>query len=218
MRERSLERCWILPLALMLAVPAGRLNASDTAEEVLEKLRQKFNTIEDAELTFSETDRFTLTTMEHHVAGTLIMKKGNRYRVAMEGDTIVTDGETVWHYSAATRQVLIDHFKMDERSLSPERILAAAPGDYEAALLGREKVGKNETEVLKLIPQAAHSSLKAMKLWVDDKEWFVRKAELEDVGGKRTSYVVQEAKFNTGVPDSLFSYQIPAGAEVVDLR
>ena len=211
-------RWWLVPIAAVLLAAPAPVPARETAEEVLEKVRQKYESIEDAQLSFSETDRFTLTTMERHVDGTLLMKKGNKYRVEFEGETIVTDGQTVWHYSASTHQVLIDRFKMDDRSLSPERILGAAPGDFEATLIGRDKVGKTEAIVLKLLPRGEHSSVKSMKLWVDDKEWFVRKAQVDDMSGKETSYVVHDAKFNSGVPDSRFTYQIPEGAETVDLR
>jgi outer membrane lipoprotein-sorting protein len=39
-----------------------------------------------------------------------------------------------------------------------------------------------------------------------------------DANGKKTEYVVNDIKLNTGLQDSRFAYQIPQGVEVVDLR
>ena len=38
------------------------------------------------------------------------------------------------------------------------------------------------------------------------------------MNGKETDYLVTEVKINTGLEDSRFVYQVPAGTEVVDLR
>ena len=57
-----------------------------------------------------------------------------------------------------------------------------------------------------------------MKIWVQEGEWIIRKAELLDLHGKRTTYQVHSIKTNTGVPDARFTFQAPAGAETVDLR
>ncbi len=204
-------------LVLSLLTAATRV-AAETAQEVMEKVKHTYESIGDAELKFSETDRFALSNVERSITGTLQMKKEHKYRVAMGGDTIVTDGTTVWRYSASTNQVLIDRFKMDERAITPERILGAAPGEFVATLVGRDRVGTTDVVVLKLIPSGERSSVKSMKLWIDESEWFVRKAEVIDVSGKQTSYTVSEARFNLGIPDSRFTYSIPEGAEVVDLR
>ena len=124
----------------------------------------------------------------------------------------------MWSYSIPNNQVLIDQFKMDERSLSPEKILVSTPTDFSATLVGKEKVGKIETVVLKLVPKNDQSFVKSMKLWIDDRDWFIKKVELSDVSGKETSYVVNAVRFNIGLEDSRFTYQIPDGVEVVDLR
>lgn len=202
--------------ALALAVGAAR--ASDDPQEILEKVRKKFETVKDAELKFTQRTRFALSKLEQAAAGTLIMKKERKYRIEMDGQTIVTDGTTVWSYSAANKQVLIDTFKEDERSVSPERILSGARGDYIPTVLGRERLGKAETVVLKLVPRGEQSLVSSLRLWIDTGDWLIRKAEMIDVNGKETTYTVGEYRLNTGVPDARFLFQIPAGIETIDLR
>jgi outer membrane lipoprotein-sorting protein len=129
----------------------------------------------------------------------------------------VTDGTTVWSYSRGTNQVLIDHFSMDERMFTPERVLTAAPEDFTPVLLGKEKIGTSETLVLKLTPTES-GPIKTLKLWIGESDHLTRKVEMVDANGKETTYLVSDLRVNTGVPEGRFTFKAPEGAEVVDLR
>jgi outer membrane lipoprotein carrier protein len=212
MKKRSL----VIGLALFTTLVLAR--AGDSAEDILDRVHKKYDRMEDAEVRFSQKVKFSHAKIEQEVAGTLQFKKANRYRVEFEGQLVVTDGETVWSYSQENNQVLIDRFKLDERSLSPERILTAAPGDFSATLLGSEKTAQGEAVVLKLIPRDASALLKSMKLWVLESDWLIHRVEILDQHGKETTYQVSSFKTNIGIPDSRFVYQVPPGVDVVDLR
>jgi len=205
----------LFALVAVLMMPES---AAETPQEILERVRKKFETVKDAELTFSQRTRFALSKLEQNASGTLSMKKEHKYRIETEEQTIVTDGATVWSYSVPNKQVLIDVFKMNERAMSPERILAGAPGDFTASVVGREKLGRFETVVLKLVPVAEQSLASAIRLWVDTSEALIRKAEVSDVNGKETTYTVGAYKLNTGMSDTRFTFSIPDGVEAVDLR
>ena len=193
-------------------------HAGDPAKDIMEKVSDRYESINDGELRFTQKTDFALARVEQEVSGTLLFKKTNKYRVEYDGQVVVTDGKTVWSYSPSTNQVLIDDFRLNERSLTPERILGEAPDEYAPTLVGHEKLGTMETVVLKLTPPEGSGTLKSMKIWVQEGEWIIRKAELLDLHGKRTSYQVHSIKTNTGVPDARFTFQAPAGAETVDLR
>ena len=203
---------------LLLFASLGMFSASQSADDVLEKVRKRYDAVTDAELRFAQKIRFSMTKVEQQVSGTLFIKKKNKYRVEMDDRVIVTDGETIWSYSAANNQVVIDKFKQDEQSLSPEKILVGTPDNFTATLVGEEKLGGFETTVLKLVPKDEQSFIHSLRLWVDEKEWMIRQVEVVDVSEKQTIYSVLQVRTNTGLQDSRFVYQIPKGAEVVDLR
>jgi outer membrane lipoprotein carrier protein len=205
-------------IVLTIVVSWSLFATGETAQDVLEKVRKKYDSISDAQLKFSQKSTFELSKIEQNVKGTLLLKKTNKYRVETDDQTIVTNGETVWSYTVSTKQVLIDHFKMDQNAMSPEKVLSGAPTEFSSALLGREKLGKVEVVVLKLIPTNSQSLVKTMKLWVDIATWLIRKVEIADVNGKQTEYMVTEVRTNIGLQDSEFTYQPPEGTEVVDLR
>jgi outer membrane lipoprotein carrier protein len=213
----SMKNRGILIACLMLT-SAFLLRAEDTAQDVLDRVHKRYDQISDAEVRFVQKAKFPLAKLEQEVTGTLQFKKTNKYRVEFEGQLVVTNGETVWSYSAQNNQVLIDKFKFDERSLSPERILTAAPDDFSATLVGREKTTHGDEIALKLTPRDPANLLKSMKLWVNESDWLIHKVEMLDQHGKVTTYQVSSFKTNIGIPDSRFVYQVPAGVEVVDLR
>lgn len=210
--------CAYAVVVLLMIVCCSTLVAEETAQDVLKNVRKKYDSITDAQLRFSQKIRFEMTKAEQNVVGTLLLKKKNKYRVETDDQTIVTDGETVWSYSVANKQVLIDRFKMDENAISPEKILGGAPTEFSSMLIGNEKIGKTDVVALKLLPKNDQSMVKMMKLWVDNSTWIIKKAEIVDVSGKQTVYLVTEVKLNTGLLDSRFTYQVLEGVEVVDLR
>jgi outer membrane lipoprotein carrier protein len=191
---------------------------AQTAEEVLSRVREKYETIQDAELKFSQTVRFPVSKAEQHLSGTLLMKKGNRYRVETDDMVVVTDGKTVWSHSRVNNQVLIDNFRLDDRAYSPERILLAAPADFTPTLTAREKSGKADLVVLKLLPTDQHGYIRSLKLWVNDADHMIKKVEMTDANDKETTYIVNDLRINRGLGDARFTYPIPEGVEVVDLR
>jgi outer membrane lipoprotein carrier protein len=159
-----------------------------------------------------------VTGAEQASDGKLVMKKGNRFRIEMEQQTIVTDGATVWSYTPSTNQVLIDRFRADARSMTPEKLLIDLPKNSTATEIGKEKSGGRELTILKLVPTASSAPYSWMKLWVDTDESTASKIQVSDRAGNLTTYTVTELRINRGVPESSFRFSIPAGADSVDLR
>jgi outer membrane lipoprotein carrier protein len=208
---------WILGglAAILIVVRPAR---GQSAQEVLDQVRQRYESITDAEIQFASRIKFSLAKTEQRVSGTVQFKKEHKYRVELQDRTIVTDGTTVWSYSPQEQQVLIDAYTPDERSTLPEQILTGAPKDFAATIVGHEKSGNRDLVVLKLTPKSKTSSLKSMKLSIDDETWLIRKVELVDLNGTETTYTVQEIRVNPGIPDARFVFTAPEGTTVVDLR
>jgi chaperone LolA len=208
----------LISLASGIVLATQPIRAADTAEDVLQRVRDRYDQITDARLYFTQMVTMALAGIEQKVSGTLYLKKPNMYRLELPERTVVTDGKTVWSYSVPNKQVLIDRFKLTPGSLTPEQILTGAPEDFSSTLLDPERVGDSKTIVVKLTPRNDASLIESLKLWVDDQSWLIKKVELIDVNEKKTEYLVRDIKTNTGLPDSQFTYEVPDGVEVVDLR
>ncbi len=185
---------------------------------MLDQLQKKYDSIRDASVAFTQHVRFGVMKSEQTFAGRFTMKKGNKYRIETEDQTIATDGKSVWSYSKATNQVVIDKYREDPRAFSPDRILTNVPKNYAATVLGKDTVGLLETSILKLIPKDSKSNLKWMKVWVDQNEWLMRRVQVLDVSDNLTTYTVSDIRLNGNMAEDQFQLIPPKDAEVIDLR
>lgn len=205
-------------LALALALPMRAAAAGDDAQELLAKLQDRYKSVRDASVTFSQHVLFGVTKSESSFRGSFVMKKGNKYRLELEDQTIVTDGKSLWSYSKANNQVIINVYREDPKSFSPDKVLVSVPDNYVAAIVGAETYRASETTILKLTPKAKRGSLRWMKIWVDREDELMRKIQVFDAGENTITYELDEILLNTGVADSRFEFVPPPKAEVIDLR
>ena len=187
------------------------------AREIIENVQERYEDMTDATITFSQSVRFKVSKAEQTVKGTLLFKKPNKYRIETEERTVVTDGKTSWSWSPRNRQVVIDNYKEETHSLSPEQLLLSYPKDYISTFIGEEKLAGQSAYVLKLTPKEEGSFATAMKIWVA-KDWLIRKVEITDVNGAVTTYVIEKIAIDQKMADSGFNFQVPEKAEVIDLR
>ena len=192
--------------------------AMTDADAILLKLQKKYESIRDASVTFTQIVRFGVTNAEQSFTGKLLMKKEKKYRLELEQQTIVTDGKSVWSFSKLNNQILIDKYKEDPRSFTPDRVLVNVPNEYNSVMMGSEKLKDRETTIVKLIPKNTASNIKWMKVWVDTDDWLMKKIQVFDISDNLMTYFVEDLKLNSGLADSTFQFDIPPDVEVIDLR
>lgn len=189
--------------------------------QVLDKVRDTYDNITDVTAAFTEEVKFKYSNIQQTLSGELEIKKGNKYRIQTDQQTIVTDGTTVWSYSPVNKQVLIDDYKENAKTFSPDKFLFSVPTDFQAVFLDEKKPESSQMYTLKLIPREGTPSaaaVKSLKLWVAAKDWSIRKVEYIDKNETQRTYTIHSMSLNTGIPDRNFTFTVPNGVQVVDLR
>lgn len=202
-----------VPLLLVVFSIAWAIDA----REIIENVQERYEDINDAVITFSQSVRFKVSRAEQSIEGTLHFKKPKKYRIETAERTIVTDGTTSWSWNPSNRQLIVDNYKEETHALSPEQLLLTYPKDYYSTLVGEEQLAGKSMYVLKLTPKEDNAFATAMKIWVS-KEWLIRKVEITDVNGAVTTYMIKKITVDQDIPDTKFAYQAPDNAEVIDLR
>jgi outer membrane lipoprotein carrier protein len=213
----------VLVALTLTQAPVMRLNSGQNAKlsaaEVLEKVQEAYAKIEDASAGFTQTVSLKYAKIQQTYTGTVMMKKGNKYRVESQEQILVTDGVTVWLYSPVNKQVLIDSYKATPDSFSPEKFLVGLPKNFRAALVDDNGTDIHAAYTLKLSPKSGTAKyLKSLKVWIDDADWSIRAVEYIDVNETKTFYSLKDFRSNTGIPDERFTFIVPEHVEVVDLR
>lgn len=215
----------MIPLpALLLALAAASACHADAhagqadGGEPLARVRQRYASMQDAEVRFVQTSPGQQGSPAQGAEMVLQAKKPKSYRLETADQSIVTDGTTVWRHNRRTNQVLVDHYRPEAGSLSPERILSGSPGDVVSRTTGREVRAGRTLTLVTLTPMDDTEAYRSLTLWVDENAGVIRKLEATDVTGRVTVITVSDIRFDTGLTDARFTFQPPAGATVVDLR
>jgi chaperone LolA len=206
-----------MTIAFIILSPS-RLVSGDDAADLVSKLRRKYDKLSTISLAFTRTTVFAVSKATQSSDGAMTLAKGNRYRITFDDRVIVSDGAAVWSWSKANAQVVVDRFREDPNGLTPERLLVKLPSEYSAALLGKEKVGKDEAQVVKMTPTATGKQVRWFKLWVEEDRLTVLRIQVADLAGNETTYDLRDIAVDGVVADSTFRFTAPPGAEVLDLR
>lgn len=204
----------ILFIALILFLSTVNLFSQD-AQEIIKNVQNVYNGIADAKATFSMSEKYS-SGKSTSSSGTIFIKKENKYKIKTKSYTIVTDGQTSWSYNVSKKQVVIDNYKDDGSTFSPNKFLFQYPENFYSDLTGEEKVNGKDCYVLKLSPRTK-GSVKSAKVWVDKEASLIRKIYISTSESSKT-YTLKTITLNPGLSSSEFTFTPPSGVEVIDLR
>jgi outer membrane lipoprotein carrier protein len=124
----------------------------------------------------------------------------------------VSDGRTFYFYVPADRQVVVSEEDV-ERSLAG-RLLSGKGGLLEEFDATLEEPLEEGVLRIKLVPRREQPDVERAFLDVEP-SGRIRSILLEDMQGNRTRFRFEGVRENTGVPDRLFRFEVPAGVEVI---
>jgi outer membrane lipoprotein carrier protein len=186
-----------------------------TAQEIIQNVQNVYRDISDAKASFSQTVKHSGGKAQTS-SGTLYIKKENKYRIEAGGQIIITDGSTSWSYNPKKKQVIIDNYKEDANTFSPNKYLFQYPENFYSDLEGTESLSGTEVYVLKLRPRES-GSVKSAKLWVSKNDWLIKKITVT-TDESTSTYTVKSVQLNAGLANSKFTFSPPEGVEVIDMR
>lgn len=142
--------------------------------------------------------------------GTLVAADSGRFRLRYAQGTIVSDGKTLWQYFPSTDQVVLRAATESGtaggvllRFLQARAVKAEKKGGAFRLVLDPASVGENlDSLILTLSPDAAT----------------VRSVETQDPAGNRVVYRITSLRYDARPGRGTFTFRIPAGVEVVDMR
>ena len=163
--------------------------------------------------------------------GRLTVKRPARMRwdyESPEPKVFVSDGSNTWFHVPADQQVVVGAFgstgqetEAEAGGLNPLEFLTgdATILDHFDALLGSEPAPGLRT--ISLVPRQQNGEVTSLALTVDAESGRIQGIETEDLEGNRTTFRFTDFQFGATPEDSLFTFTIPPGTEVVtatDLR
>jgi outer membrane lipoprotein carrier protein len=197
--------------------PAGPQATSTDA--ILRATARRYEQVRSLQADFVQQLRNPLLGRTTTSRGTLYQRQPDRFLMRFsdpEGDVIVGDGKFFWVYypSVDARQVI----RMAGGGPGGLDLHAQFIGDpvsrFDATSHGRESVQGRAAHVLTLVPREP-MGYRSLKVWVDVDDHLVRRFELTEENGNVRQFELQDVVMNPSLPDRLFQFTPPAGAQVI---
>ncbi len=192
--------------------------------DVIDRVQREFDKLKTLSARFEKKHFWKLVGQTQSVKGELYVEKPNRFRLESEIRTVVTDGKTVWSYDPQNEQVLLNDYSMVASDRSYEKLLfdlvllGGYEGRFTPTYVDEEKVRGKRCHVIDLRSKEQDAYIETVRMWIDRKEWLVRRIEYQNINGDVTTYDLDHLKKNKKPKPGIFSFVVPEGVEVVDLR
>ena len=230
MRQKVLA---LVGLFLVATLALSGCGEAITAEEIVAKMQEMLETTKDAHAVV----RVSLNAQGIELGATAEVweKAPDQVRAEVltstdgrfDGTVVVSDGEQGWVYEPQRNVVTVGTLENVEMPL-PQEILTSLQEVIQAvldvsdiSLVGEESIAGREAYKLtvrskdgadvQIFPGGGTATL-----WVDQVQWIVLRATYEAGAFGQGEMEIQSFELNTGLPDSLFEFEEPEGASVVE--
>ena len=185
---------------------------AQNANDVLNKLQQKFNTISDLSADFKQTA--LAAEAKGGLSGRFFFKKKDMFRIELKTLIITGDGKATWNYNIKAKKYIVNNYDPnDPTNLSLNRFVYDYPSKCKVSIAGTE----GDCTIIELQPKKGELNFKKAKLWKDGQD-LIKKIQFEDQNGTTVTVELSNIKLNQKLPDSKFSMTPPEGSKIIDLR
>ena len=212
--------------------PASRSAPDPEAVALIERVEAYHQSLPHFEARFEQRFSPRIFGRDRVESGRLTVKRPARMRwdyEEPEPKVFVSDGNNTWFHVPADQQVVVGAFGGDGQGtgeetggLNPLEFLTgdATILDHFDALLASEPPSPGMRTVA-LVPRQTNQEITSLSLTVDAESGRIQGIESEDLEGNRTTFRFTDFRFETSPDDSVFTFTIPPGTDVVtasDLR
>jgi len=190
------------------------------AEEILKGVSTKYKSYKSVKATFKITVENPKDKSKDTQSGTICLK-GNKYKLEVAGQDIVTDGKTRWTYVKDANEVQIDNQKTDENTITPSNIFTMYEKGWLFKFTGEQTEKGMVYQLVELIPiDPKKKNIFKVKLAINKNDKFIANAKLFDKNGSVQTIAVDKLTPDACDDDALYSFNASKypGAEIVDLR
>jgi outer membrane lipoprotein-sorting protein len=231
----------VLSVVATLALLLSGCQTGPTAEEIVAKMQEVEASTEDAHAVVEFSIQPEDMDVDMDVVVELWEKRPAKLRAEVleadetefEGVISVTDGEQAWLYHPGENVVVtgaLGDLESDEIPIDPQQVIQLmeegiqwAMDNFDVKLAGEEELNGVATYKLEFTPKEGEeypmpipADAKAT-LWVEKDRWIALQAHVDGSAFGEGWVRVRSFEFNTGLDDGLFQFEIPEGAEVIDI-
>lgn len=213
-----------LMLIVIAITVVSLLSAQDTdkgdkkSNEILNRLTAKTEAYKTIKAEFSYVMKNAEAGIDEKTEGTLFVK-GDKYRLLIAGQTVISDGVTTWTYIKDADEVQINSVENSEESITPNKLLTSYNKDYKSKFVKEAFQYGTTVNIIDLTPIVG-KSYSSVRVIIDKAKDQLLEITIFDKNGSTYSYIINKFEPNAVVSDTQFAFnktEFP-GADIVDMR
>ena len=208
-----------LILAITLLISVSLFAQSDKkAEKLLEEVIAHTSSYKNFKANLSYTMVNTEMGIDEKKSG-VIFVEGDKYRIEMEGQVIISDGKTIWTYLEDSEEVMVSDVGSNEESISPTQILSKYNNNYKAKFGNDKKYKNSNLKEINLKPNDKNNYEK-MSVIVNSSKLSLESFSVYDFNGNVFTYHIVDLQADLELPTDAFVFDSSKypDVEVIDMR
>ncbi len=208
----------LLSALLLIAPPVAAGQARPAPLEAARAVQQKYDRVKDFTADFTQVYEGGVLNKKSTERGTVQIKKPGRMRweyTAPDKKIFVSDGHKIYSYIPADKQVIVGSVPADDEATTAVLFLAGKGNLTRDFNVSYADTGADGTWALRLDPKQKQRDYDWLVLGVDPKTMQIRSLTAADQQGGRSTFQFSNYRENTGLADTVFTFKIPRGADVI---
>jgi outer membrane lipoprotein-sorting protein len=201
---------------LLIALGTTLFAQDQVAKDVLDRLSSTTKSYKNMTVDFDFIFENKNQNINEKQKGILVLQE-EMFRLEMEEQIIINDGESQWIYLADMNEVQIMEHDPEEQMMSPNKLFTIYEEGYKYIYVGAEAEKGKRLQIIDLFPEESGAFMK-VTLAVDAAKNQLHKITMHDKNGGTYAYLVTSFKSNTAIAPFIFKTVDYPGVEAIDLR
>ena len=201
---------------LLIAFGTTLFAQDQVAKDVLDRLSSTTKSYKNMTVDFDFIFENKNQNINEKQKGILVLQE-EMFRLEMEEQIIINDGESQWIYLADMNEVQIMEHDPEEQMMSPNKLFTIYEEGYKYIYVGAEAEKGKRLQIIDLFPEESGAFIK-VTLAVDASKNQLHKITMHDKNGGTYAYLVTSFKSNTAIAPFIFKTVDYPGVEAIDLR
>jgi outer membrane lipoprotein carrier protein len=208
-------------IAILLSLTYAYSSVAEELEIVVDRIQKKYEEITDFHAKFTQEATVKALDKVQKSEGEVWFKKPGKMRwnyYTPEKDEIVSDGRTLWFYDVAEKQVIESPLAQVSDTQNTTSLLSGLGNIkevFDASFADATELTSNGNYMLELKPKTGEEQYNKAIVAFDKDTMVVNSIYLYDPFGNLTTISLKDIEIDKGVQDSLFSFTVPSGVEVI---
>ncbi len=208
----------LLLIFSLISYTASAQQQDKKAKTILDKVTKKTESYKSMKIDFTYTMENKSADINESKEGTITLL-GDKFRLKIASQLVISDGETVWTYLADVEEVQVNSVEEDDESINLNKILTSYSENYKSRFIKSTQEDGINVQIIDLVPNEGKSYFK-VRLVINEAKAQIIKSTIYDKNGSTYTYKIIKFLANPDVSEKDFTFNAAEhpDVEVIDMR